>query len=160
MKTFNENAWKKTQDAKHIRHSKPKSASSKYNQDCRKLPDRLSYHSSCYSSFNSVPKLTKIIPEPQELVKRPLLRSDISVPLVPASITGVFLHVEVCILCDRPGWVKFGSIYRYVNIWKCETGNSAKRIKKVASAINYDRMLAKIGGVDFHAKEVVYHHSC
>ena len=85
LKTFDENSWKKTQDAKHIRDSKPNSASSKYNEVCRKLADRPSsdygYHSSRYTSFTSVPKLPKIISEPQKLVKRPLLRSDISVPL-------------------------------------------------------------------------------
>ena len=63
LKTFDENSWKKTQDAKPLRDIKPNSTYSKYNEVCRKLPDRLSsdrgYHSSCYSSFTSIPKISK-----------------------------------------------------------------------------------------------------
>ena len=161
IKTFNETTWKHVISAKDTRISKPTiSTTSKYFDICNNLPTEydasVGYHSACYKNFTAVPKIevcTKPSILPASSEKNHVLRSDVEVHRTSSS--GVLN--PVCIFCKKTRKTVKSKIEP---LGSCLTEEAEKAIKDAASILQDHAMLTKFGNINFHTKEVKYHHSC
>jgi len=155
VKTFNANTWKQVLSARDTRMSKP-TDKSKYLHICNNLPaeydDSIGYHSACYKNFTAVPKTETSTPSTSS-EKGHVLRSDVEAQGTTSS--GVLN--PVCIFCKKERSTVKSKIEP---LGSCLTKDAEKSIKDAATILQDSVMLAKFGDINFHAKEVKYHHTC
>lgn len=153
VKHFTEETWKNFQTAAKERLSKSNASISKYYPVCCILPKEIredvGYHSLCYKNFTAVKKSEF----PTIHGTKRLLRSDVQHP--STSRSGVF--AKECIFCER---VRKKVKGKEVSLGKCDYDSPENNVKAAAMALNDSKMLAKIGDIGFHEKEVHYHHEC
>ena len=129
---------------------------SKYIKVCDSLPNVISkehgYHRTCYKNFTAIPTITDEFENRNEPCDEPvLLRSSVDHPSVSSS--GVF--EPTCAICNKESKGRAKE-----KLGTCQAFTAETNIKKSAETLNDSTMIAKVGQVDFVAKEVKYHHTC
>ena len=155
IKPFDCKLWDKVLSVKQTRLSRL-NVNSKYSVLCADLPNEynndMGYHKSCCKNFTAIPKLDPI-PETTEHTVKKVLRSQVSHH--EATSSGVF--TSTCIFCGNSRRTMNRKIE---NIGRCKTREAEHSVKEAATILQDTDLLAKIGEVDFIAKEVKYHHTC
>lgn len=75
----------------------------------------------------------------------------------PFRSTTTGISPKVCIFCERKDKKHNSKKQRLVNV---ETLNFEEKIKDYATLLEDNKMLARLGDIDFVAKEIVYHAIC
>ena len=160
IKCFTMESWNKVKLVAEKRLKRFKS--SKYSDICKKIHkldfDRyLGFHSACLKNFTAISKFTDSTktdtPQASSSSQMPFLRSSLDVHT--STRTGVLS--KVCIFCNQVTKKRHNIKEALGN---CESFNAQERIKHAAQVMKDNALLAKIGDIDFVAKEVKYHHSC
>ena len=86
--------------------------------------------------------------------KRTLIAKDLPTEQ-KATSSGVL--PPICIFCSK---VRKKTKGREVPLVSCEFDSAENSVKEAARALNDGPMLAKIGDINFHSKEVKYHNEC
>ena len=164
FKDITQENWIKIINIASQRKMQSKFNESKYFHTIEALPDTyspdLKCHKKCYQNFTAMPTVKVKTPKPLDkeyLTKSSYLRSpSASDKFIKNKSTGVFK--KKCIFCShaRPRRVK----NKIDPLLKCRYDSVGKMVKEVAVKIKDDRMLALVGNIVFHEKEVHYHNSC
>ena len=157
IKVLDSNKWSKVKGAAQKRLSRPQASSSKYWAISSNLPESLSdtcgYHRSCYSRFTAISAEISIEDSTLDINKHVLLRSQN--PVRSATICGVL--PKVCIFCNMTRKQKKR---KELPLISCEYDSSEFSVKEAAELLDDRIMLAKIGSIGFHSKEVKSHNEC
>ena len=157
IKVFDSDKWSKVKDAAQKRWLRPQASSSKYWRISTNLPDTLSdtcgYHLSCYSRYTAISGETSKDDGTLDINKHVLLRSQN--PIRSATTCGVL--PKVCIFCNMARKQKKR---KELPLTSCEYDSPEFKVKEAAETLDDRIMLAKIGNIGFHSKEVKYHNEC
>ena len=164
---FDITTWNKVFFSANLREDRPKK--SKYTDVCNTIlsstnfDDTFGYHSACYSNFTAVPRSRCSQSYPDHIVKpddahklqKPLLRSNIP-SSISSSNSGVLK--AVCVFCNQH--TKRHNNGQRESLGSCEAFGAQANIQSALHRHKDEVLLPKLGGIDFIAKEVKYHHSC
>ncbi|KAH3834053.1 hypothetical protein DPMN_107371 [Dreissena polymorpha] len=156
IKLFDTESWTRVRKAFHIRKSKPNWNLSKYSAVCSCLPDSFScvdgYHTTCYKNFTAISESFQL--HKSLSTSSLLLRSLVDHPVTDPG--GKFPHT--CIFCGRAQIQRRGQLPELLGC--CDNHEAEENIKQAAQVLHDQEMMAKVGSVDFIARQVRYHHSC
>ena len=161
VKAFTPETWEETASTAKKRRARPSGSKSKYRAICYDLPDSFSensgYHSTCYKRFTSVPNSAiELSSQENENETTILLMSEAARhQQLPTTSSGVLL--QICIFCNKKRKTKNRT---EVPLVSCEYNSSEGNIKEAARILQDELMLAKIGSIGFHSKEVRNHNTC
>uniref|UniRef100_UPI00358DFCB3 uncharacterized protein isoform X1 n=2 Tax=Myxine glutinosa TaxID=7769 RepID=UPI00358DFCB3 len=149
-----DNIWAMIQQAASNRKLQRSFAKSKYHRIICSLPPTYGnthgYHVACYKNFTAVSK------HKQEPCKERSKYLQLSSPVQTANTSGIF--PQVCLFCGQRQLSR--GRHSKESLGSCETLEAENSIRKAATALEDNRLLSKITGVQLVAKEVKYHPSC